>query len=308
MTDPTGALPAGVRVDHLPGPLPSTLEAAVRALAADVEAADGVAPLSEAALLALGDADATTTHLLAVDRADAGALLGYAGLDRADPADPTLHLMVAPGHRRRGIGTALLSRAGDRGPVSVWAHGDLPAARALAEAHGLAVVRELWVMRRELADEPAQPPQVPDGITVRKFVPGRDEQAWLALNARAFADHPEQGRMTLHDLLAREAEPWFDPAGLLLAERAGALLGSAWTKVHPASDVHPAHGELYVLGVDPASHGDGLGRLLAALALAHLRGRGVGAAMLYTGPENAAAVRLYRSLGFEVTGTDVRYR
>lgn len=308
MTDPIGAFPPGVRVDRLQGPLPPTLEATVRALAADAETTDGVAPLSEAALLALGDPDAATTHLLAIESAADDALLGYAGLDSADPADPTLHLVVAPEHRRRGIGTALLVRARDRAPVGVWAHGALPAARALAEAHGLAVVRELWVMRRELDDEPAQRPQVPAGIAIRSFVPGRDEPAWLALNARAFADHPEQGRMTLHDLLAREAEPWFDPDGLLLAERSGALLGSAWTKVHPASDVDPAHGELYVLGVDPAAHGHGLGRLLATLGLSHLHDRGLGAAMLYTGPENAAAVRLYRSLGFEVTGTDVRYR
>ena len=314
MNDSIGALPRGVRVDQLPGPLTPNLEAAVRALAADAETADGVVPLSEAALLALGDPDADATHLLALGGPDAGdpgaaaALVGYAGLDSSDPADPTLHLVVAPAHRRGGIGTTLLARARDLAPVSVWAHGARPAARAFAAARGLAVGRELWVMRRELDREPTQPPQVPDGIAIRAFVPGRDEQSWLALNARAFADHPEQGRMTLHDLLAREAEPWFDAHGLLLAERDGALLGSVWTKVHPASGFEPELGEVYVLGVDPAAHGRGLGRLLAVLALAKLRDRGLGLAILYTGPENTAAVRLYRSLGFDVTGTDVQYR
>jgi mycothiol synthase len=131
---------------------------------------------------------------------------------------------------------------------------------------------------------------------------------WLALNARAFAHHPEQGRMTLHDLLAREAEPWFDPQGLLLAELDGALLGSVWTKIHPASGTEPERGEIYVLGVDPTAHGRGLGRLLAGLALVQLRERGLRVAILYTGPENTVAVRLYRSLGLEVTGTDVQYR
>ena len=314
MNDSIGALPRGVRVDQLPGPLTPNLEAAVRALAADAETADGVVPLSEAALLALGDPDADATHLLALGGPDAGdpgaaaALVGYAGLDSSDAADPSLHLVVAPAHRRGGIGTTLLARARDLAPVSVWAHGARPAARAFAAARGLAVGRELWVMRRELDREPTQPPQIPDGIAIRAFVPGRDEQSWLALNARAFADHPEQGRMTLHDLLAREAEPWFDPAGLLLAEQAGVLLGSVWTKVHPASDTEPAHGEIYVLGVDPAAHGRGLGRLLAARGMAHLRERGLSSVTLYTGPENAAAVHLYRALGFEIVGTDLKFR
>ena len=76
----------------------------------------------------------------------------------------------------------------------------------------------------------------------------------------------------------------------------------------PASGFEPELGEVYVLGVDPAAHGRGLGRLLAVLALAQLRDRGLGLAILYTGPENTAAVHLYRSLGFDVTGTDVQYR
>jgi mycothiol synthase len=300
---------------ELTGPLPAALDAAVRALAADAEAADGVAPLSEAALLALADPEVPVTHLLALESGPDGAVpdrgvLGYAGLDRSDPADPALHLVVAPDQRRRGIGTALLARARAHtlAAPSVWAHGALPAARAFAGAQGLSVVRELWVMRRELDGEPPEQPQVRAGLTIRSFVPGSDEQAWLVVNAAAFVDHPEQGRMTLHDLLAREAEPWFDPNGLLLAELDGALLGSVWTKVHPASDLEPERGEIYVLGVDPAARGRGLGRLLAELALARLRDRGLRVAILYTEQENTAAVRLYRGLGFDVTGTDVQYR
>ena len=313
MNDLTRAGPAGVRIDELTGPLPPTLEAAVRSLATDAENADGVAPLSEAALLALGDPEARATHLLAresdgLDAETGRGLVGYAGLDRSDPADPALHLVVAPERRRHGIGSALLATARTLAQPSVWAHGALTAARAFADARDLAVVRELWVMRRELDGELPDRPDLPVGVTIRSFVPGRDEQAWLALNTRAFADHPEQGRMTLHDLLAREAEPWFDPEGLLLAGLDGALLGSVWTKVHPASGIEPERGEIYVLGVDPAAHGRGLGRLLSVLALAQLRDRGLRLAILYTGPDNTAAVRLYRSLGFDVTGTDVQYR
>ena len=118
---------------------------------------------------------------------------------------------------------------------------------------------------------------------VRPFRPGRDEDAWLRVNARAFATHPEQGSWTADDLRLREAEPWFDPDGFLLAWRGdpddgGVLLGFHWTKVHPPGDVgDEAVGEVYVLGVDPGAQGLRLGRALTDLGLAHLRGRGLGA-------------------------------
>ena len=45
-----------------------------------------------------------------------------------------------------------------------------------------------------------------EGVGVRSFVVGQDEEAWVALNARAFADHPEQGRLTVADLRLRAGE------------------------------------------------------------------------------------------------------
>ena len=62
------------------------------------------------------------------------------------------------------------------------------------------------------------------GVTVRTFEPGRDDEAWVALNAAAFADHPEQGGWTVDDLHRRVAEPWFDPARVL-PRRAGRPAG-----------------------------------------------------------------------------------
>jgi mycothiol synthase len=149
---------------------------------------------------------------------------------------------------------------------------------------------------------------------VLPFRPGRDEAAWLAVNAAAFAHHPEQGRMTLEDLQLREAEPWFDPAGFLMAwrgepDRGGTLLGFHWTKVHPAGDVggEPV-GEVYVLGIAPEAQGLRLGRALTDLGLAHLRSRGLREVLLYVEEDNAAAVHLYEGRGFRRFSVDVSWR
>src|SRR5690625_4212118 len=139
-------------------------------------------------------------------------LLGYAQID-----DGAAELAIHPDHRRRGLGRQLVTAVLTEPQVRLWAHGDLPAAEALAEQLDLVRVRDLWLMS---APPPAEPPQVPTrtDIHVRTFTPGRDEDDWLAVNARAFADHPEQGRLTRADLDARMAQPWFDPSMFFLAE------------------------------------------------------------------------------------------
>jgi mycothiol synthase len=149
---------------------------------------------------------------------------------------------------------------------------------------------------------------LPDGVTLRAFVPGQDEEAWLAVNRAAFADHPEQGNLTRADLEARMAEDWFDPAGFLLAEDAGGrLLGFHWTKVHAQHGPHPAIGEVYVVGVAPEAQGMGLGKALTVAGIRHLQEQGLHAVMLYTDAENAPAVSLYRRLGFTRWDMDVMY-
>jgi mycothiol synthase len=151
-------------------------------------------------------------------------------------------------------------------------------------------------------------------VDVRTFHPGEDDQAWLDLNAAAFAHHPEQGRWTTEDLQRRMEEPWFDPAGFFLAERSDPprLVGFHWTKVHSgevdrAEQGHPPIGEVYVVGVDAAERGNGLGRALTIVGLRHLQSLGLRDVMLYVDADNAPAVRLYENLGFTRYDTDVMF-
>jgi mycothiol synthase len=158
----------------------------------------------------------------------------------------------------------------------------------------------LWQLRRPLSDVPAVP--LPEGVRLRPFVVGQDEDAWLAVNAAAFADHAEQGRWTRSDLESREREPWFDPPGFLLAFRDDTLVGFHWTKVHPTGI-----GEVYVLGVAPQAQGLRLGSALLTAGLEYLAGRGVTEVMLYVDESNAAAIRMYERYGFAPYDVDAQY-
>ena len=270
--------------------------AAVTALVDAVTAADGVRPLNDEA--ALGLRRPGETHWLL--RAD-GGLVGYA---QFSPAFGTAQVLVHPEHRRRGHGRALLGAVVTAGASGVWAFGNLPGARVLAAASGLAEARGLLIMERALTPADDHPVAAPEGVVLRAYRDA-DADALLAVNAAAFAHHPEQGALSHADLAARQAESWWDPAGLIVAEAAGAgasgLLGFHWTKRHDA-----ATGEVYVIGVDPAAHGRGLGTVLLDAGLAHLAASGCRRVILYVEADNPA-VRLYERSGFVTAHTDVLY-
>ncbi len=206
----------------------------------------------------------------------------------------TGELAVRPSLRRRGHGRALVTAlAGQTGTLHLWAHGELPAASALAASFGLERFRALWKMRRPFVD-PLPDAAVPPGVLLRTFEVGRDEDAWVRVNARAFADHPEQGRWTRADLDRREREPWFDPGGLLPRRARRRACGFHWTKVHPAEEGAGPVGEVYVVGVDPAAQGLGLGRVLTLAGLRHLQDLGLHAVMLYVDESNTSATGALR--------------
>jgi mycothiol synthase len=268
-------------------------------------------------------------HLFA-RRAD--AVVGYAHLNEGDAfGRPVAELFVRPPDRGAGIGAGLAAEVAARAGVSLddpaadrlraWSHGDHPAAAGLARRLGFERVRELLRMRRALPgpDEPEfngpalALPTLPEGVRLRAFVPGQDEAAVVAVNHRAFDWHPEQGAMTEDEVREAETEPWFDPAGFLLAvDASDKLLGFHWTKVHAHGAVGDQPGvpmgEVYVVGVDPAAQGGGLGRALTVAGLRHLADkRGLDRVMLYTEGDNTPAIRLYERLGFARWDSDVQY-
>jgi mycothiol synthase len=266
---------------------------------------DKVTPVGEQVLREL--AHQRTEHLLATDE----RVIGYLNL-ATGPEDGAgmAELVVRPEARRRGIGAEMIRAALSKtdGRNHFWAHGTLEPARATASALGLEPVRELVQMRRSLRD--VAEPRVPDGVRIRTYAGSADDAELLRVNNAAFATHPEQGGWTAADLDERRAESWFDPQGLFLAfdDQTDTLRGFHWTKVH--SD-QTGLGEVYVVGVDPAAQGTGLGGLLTAVGVAHLARQLGGTAeptvMLYVESDNAAALKTYQRQGFTQFSVDTAY-
>ena len=330
---------ATLRLELIAGPLsaePLSTEQldAVTALATAAQQADGAPPFSEQTLVALRRpgsvalaaawqppgivTESSTAEGTRTPGGGAEQLVGAGVVVLGDntPGEETpdvLELAVHPDHRGQQIAIQLaqllessLSSSSDRAAgARAWAHGEHPAAPRLAQRFGWSPVRELWRMRLENSVDAPQL-TLPDGVRLRSFVAGEDDAAWLAVNAAAFADHPEQGQLTQQDLQARIDSDWFNPEGFLLAEEDGELLGFHWTKIAP-NQPGEVLGEVYVVGVAPQAQGRGLGASLTAAGINYLRGQNVDAIILYVDASNTAAAQLYKKLGFTVWDVDTQY-
>lgn len=248
-----------------------------------------------------GDLPKGGPHLLA----ERDEVVGYAHLDTKGDSlgNQVAELIVRPEFRNQGIGGEMLQALAQRAqPLRVWSHFDDPAAARLAEKYGFKRVRELHRMGMDFGPELPEP-VFRDGVGVRTFVPGQDEEEMVAVNARAFSWHPEQGQLTVQDVLATEQESWFDPNGFFLAvDQDGKIRGFHWTKVHPDST-----GEVYVVGVDPDAQGGGLGKALTLAGLRYLKDLGLPRVMLYVESDNAPAIAVYAKLGFTLLDVGVQY-
>ena len=280
---------------------------------------DGIPPVAEHVLLHLrhgGDKD--DRHIVITEDVDGREVIaGYAHLDLTDEVEgPSAELVIHPEFRGKGCGRALLDHvsqlSGAR--LRLWAHGALPEAQHLAESQGFTRIRTVVQMRRTL-NSPLPPLKKPDSL--RTFRVNSDESQWLELNNRSFKDHPDQGNWSARDLEIRKQEAWFDPRGFIIATESTSdgqekMIGFCWVKIHGGTK-HQDHdhdpiGEIYVMGVDPTSQGQGVGKEVTLAGLHFMQDQGIFSAMLYVDAANEAALTLYRSLGFTEWGRDVLYR
>ncbi|MGH9102484.1 MAG: mycothiol synthase [Acidimicrobiales bacterium] len=280
--------------------------AAVSRLVVAAAMADGHPPLGEHQWLDLVQGGRQGFAGLVARQPGHDHPVGYAQLSR-EHLSWSVEVVVDPHHRgpESTIGADLLAAAlsevaaAGGGHVHLWVPKPGEDDERMAAANGLTRGRELLQLRLPL---PAAPPPP---LATRPFRPGKDETAWLEVNNRAFAWHPEQGGWDAETLRRREEEPWFDPEGFLLHEVDGRLAGFCWTKVH--GEQSPPLGEIYVIAVDPDFQRRHLGRALVLAGLQHLATAGLHTGMLYVDAANTTALSLYKELGFLQDHVDRAY-
>lgn len=281
------------------------------------EASDGFSPISDQAFIAASRGERELSRFDAEnDDAVAFGVVGEGELD----------LVVRPDARGRGVGsTAIAELLGesDRGrELRAWAHGENPSATAILERSGFRPVRELLRMTLDpsqlptAAEDPVAPRQFDGGFRTAFYDPASSTQAtdWVRVNAAAFADHPEQGKMTVDDFTSLTREEWFAPDDLILCFTANSdetngderLAAYAWVKtLRDAPNEHDATGtrtscELYAIGVHPDHAGHGLGRALLDTVLDRMAQHRPERVSLYVDGDNERAVDLYVRNGFEI--------
>lgn len=302
----------------------SSLDAAQAVLAAATQS-DGIPPISDGLLEAaadgtavlLGIVEATGDETTGGDTAEGDsdspdAPLAGVGVAALQGERWAAEAAVAPEHRRRGLGRALVTDLTEAARASggdpwFWSHGDHPAASRLAEESGRRRARELLQLT---TDGVPQLPALtaPEGVVLRDVRPD-DAEAWAAVNNAAFSWHPEQGGQDPADYRRRTGEPDFDPGSVVIAERTadGRLLGFHETKRHATHPSGLAMGEVHVIGVDPEVHARGLGRALLVEGMARMIAGGAEAIELYVESDNEKALPLYRDVGFSRTVVHVSY-
>ena len=113
-----------------------------------------------------------------------------------------------------------------------------------------------------------------------------------------FADHPQLSRLEIERHLAA-VPTTFRGENVVFAVRdeVGKVIGFCWCVLYdPGTGLEGEVAEVYV---DAAHRGRGIGEALVERAVRLFRERGVTLAYVWTRPDNEAAVRLYRSAGFE---------
>lgn len=274
------------RPDHATRASSSDDAREIEALATAAAAADGSPPFNDQTRV-----DVRSGAARVIGDREAAAVIG----------DGEAELAVHPDRRGEGRGARLTQAVLDAtsGPIAFWAHGDLPASRALAARFGAVETRRLLQQRAAVA---ARAPRLREGDRVASFRPGVDDAAWLDLNSRAFADHPEQGSLDQADLDARRGEAWFDADDFVLLWRGDELIAFCWLKLETDQP-----GEFYAVGVSPDHQGEGLGGAVVDAGLARLAERGIETAALYVEGDNTAALRLYAARGFTDHAVDVQW-
>ncbi|MBL0389099.1 GNAT family N-acetyltransferase [Tumebacillus sp. ITR2] len=175
--------------------------------------------------------------------------------------------------------------------IRYWTNGQNPREQELFAGRGYDVIRTFWRMQIEMQEAPPQP-QLPEGITLRTYVPGEDDQRFIDMMNITFADHWDHEEITLESFLSphriyTQPDDWMvaeDETGRFVAGiKSRPSMGSAW---------------ITSVSVHPDLRGKGLGLAILHYIFGVYYRRGITRAWLAVDSENSTgATSLYERAG-----------
>lgn len=219
-----------------------------------------------------------------------GALVGYAALDGGSP-EAELCGMVAPLHRRKGIGRALLDAVTDACRRATVYRLLLICEDASTSGQGFVCAIDAAHSFSELHMEMDAPPaaeQPRNDVLVREAAP-QDYDALAEVLVSAFGGSYDHTRARI------EAEA--GDGRYLVGEVDGRLVGGL--KLYQ----HDGRAGIYAFGVSQDERGKGYGRAILQQTIEMARAGGYPRIYLEVDDDNTVARRLYESSGFQTTTT-----
>ena len=244
---------------------------------------------------------------------------------RTDKVVHRIDLTVAPGYRRRGIGTELLDwaerhaaerrRAGEAGPRELphelggWGELAVPGHAELAASHGYRIARYGMDMLRPI-DAPIPEAPLPPGIEIRPVREADWRRIWEA-DTEAFRDHWEAAERTETDFEWVFRRPNLDTSLWQVAWEGSEVVGSVITSIDIDEDAGLGVRRAWLdhISVRRPWRQRGVAAALIASTLRLLAERGIEQAGLGVDTENlSGAVRLYERMGFVRHRVGAQYR
>ena len=211
---------------------------------------------------------------------------------------------VHPDYRLNGVGTDLyyrfveLAREAGAATMHITPNSQATLLLEFLEKRGFSLDRYFWEMRLP-ADQAVEAPAMPEGFTVRTFVPGQDEPLWLEARNVTFADHYGSVSRTIEEITHLSREEHFRPEGLFFAFDGDKLSSFCFTGIdsREAERLGYTIGHVHSLGTMPDYRRRGVGRGLLLYAIEYLR-KHVETISLGVEGKNELALPLYEGVGF----------
>jgi mycothiol synthase len=236
-----------------------------------------------------------------------GRIAAYADVFNRSFVIVSIYGYVHPDYREVGLGSYLVAwgerwtrdhmlqaQENARVVVQHYINSANEAARRLLENSGYSQVRGIYVMETTL-DEPPTLPRWPADISVRTFVPGRDERAVYEAVEDAFRDLWGRPRNPLERFVRETKNENFDPSLWFLALQGDEIAGLVLCKTLAGE------GWIDVVGVRRPWRNRGLGLALLRHAFTEYQRRNIRRVSLSVDAESiTGAPRLYGRAGMRV--------